>query len=73
DFDRIEPRNNVAYAAHAVWLTYLGSGVDLRAEAAQWLAPVQSWRIGLRGDAVFNDRMECARRFLTVDKQAQSV
>lgn len=73
DFDRIEPRNNVAYAAHAVWLTYLGSGVDLRAEAAQWLAPVQSWRTGLRGDSVFNDRMECARRFLTVDKQAQSV
>ena len=29
DFGRIEPQNNVAYAAQAVWLTYLATGVDL--------------------------------------------
>jgi hypothetical protein len=29
DFDRIEPRNNIAYAAQAVWLTQLAVGVDL--------------------------------------------
>ena len=29
DFDRIEPKNNVAYAAQAVLLTRVATGVDL--------------------------------------------
>lgn len=63
DFDRIEPRNNVAYAAQAVWLTYLGSGVDLSEDAAACLEGVQSWRSGLRADEVFRRRLERARNF----------
>ncbi|MCS7247315.1 MAG: DUF3536 domain-containing protein [Anaerolineales bacterium] len=53
DFDRIEPRNAIAYAAHAVRLTELASGVDLSTLAAQWLKEVVSPATGLRGDQVF--------------------
>ena len=58
DFDRIEPRNNIAYAAQAVWLTELASGIDLSEQALKWLKPVKSWRSGLRGDQVFRFRLE---------------
>jgi hypothetical protein len=53
DFDRIEPRNNIAYAAQAVWLTYLATGIDLSADALAQLRSVSSQRSGLKGDAVF--------------------
>jgi len=62
DFDRIEPRNNIAYAAQAVWLTLLATGVDLSSQAMQWLKPVKSWRSGLRADLAFGHHMERARR-----------
>lgn len=58
DFDRIEPRNNVSYAAQAVWITYLATGVDLSRLAADLLAPVRSWRSGLRADTVFQHTLE---------------
>jgi hypothetical protein len=61
DFDRIEPRNNVAYAAQAVWLTYLATGIDLAPKAAEFLHTVKSWRSGLRADAVFMHCIERAR------------
>ena len=61
DFDRIEPRNNVAYAAQAVWLTYLATGVDLKAQTSNFLHPVKSWRSGLRADAVFTHHMQRAK------------
>jgi alpha-amylase/alpha-mannosidase (GH57 family) len=53
DFDRIEPKNNVAYAAQAVRLTHLATGVDLAPRASEWLSQVVSGRTGLRGDQVF--------------------
>ncbi len=53
DFDRIEPRNNVAYAAQAVRLARLATGVDLEAETASDLSRVVSPRTGLRADIVF--------------------
>lgn len=53
DFDRIEPKNNVAYAAQAVWLTRLATGLDLAPHASEWLGQVVSRRTGLRGDQVF--------------------
>ncbi len=62
DFGRIEPQNNVAYAAQAVWLTYLATGVDLSAQAIEWLQPVRSWRTGLQADEVFRKRLEQARK-----------
>ena len=60
DFDRIEPRNNVAYAAQAVWLNYLASGEDLSSRAKTWLKSVKSWRSGLSADLVFSHHMERA-------------
>ena len=53
DFDRIEPRNNIAYAAHAIWQAYLVSGVDLSSDGYNLLKKVQSPRTGLTGDKVF--------------------
>jgi alpha-amylase/alpha-mannosidase (GH57 family) len=63
DFDRIEPRNNVAYAAQAVWLTYLATGDDLSEDAASVLKPVKSWRSGLTADIVFRHHLDQAKRY----------
>lgn len=52
DFDRIEPRNAIAYAAHAIRLTELATGVNLAKFALQKLAKVISPKTGLRGDSV---------------------
>jgi hypothetical protein len=57
DFNRIEPKNNVAYAAQAVRLTRLATGVDLVPQALADLRYVVSPRSGLRGDAVFQRQM----------------
>jgi alpha-amylase/alpha-mannosidase (GH57 family) len=61
DFDRIEPRNNVSYAAQAVWLTYRATGVDYSEHAADWLAEVKSWRTNTRADTVFIQYLQRAR------------
>lgn len=53
NFDRIEPKNNLAYAAQAVRLTSLATGTDLAPNALARLRQVQSGRTGLRGDQVF--------------------
>jgi hypothetical protein len=60
DFDRIEPRNNVAYAAQAVWLTKLAVGVDLSRHALKWFKKVKSWRSGLSADVVFTHHLQRA-------------
>lgn len=59
DFDRIEPKNNVAYAAQAVRLAERATGVDLARETSAWLQQVVSWHSGLRGDQVFEQHMQC--------------
>jgi alpha-amylase/alpha-mannosidase (GH57 family) len=53
DFDRIEPRNNVAYAAQAVRLVKRATGIDLESQAMQALSGVISPISGLRADRVF--------------------
>ena len=53
DFSRIEPRNNVAYAAQAVNLIRMATGVDLAAQAVADLRYVVSQKTGIRGDIVF--------------------
>jgi alpha-amylase/alpha-mannosidase (GH57 family) len=53
DFDRIEPQNNVAYAAQALLLTRMATGVDLIDRFSRDLMQVVSRRSGLRGDQVF--------------------
>lgn len=62
DFDRIEPKNNVAYAAQAIWLTYRASGEDYSSKAIEALSAVRSWRTGVRGDVVFKNYLERAQR-----------
>jgi hypothetical protein len=57
DFDRIEPKNNIAYAAQAVHLAKRATGVDLAAETREWLEPVRSWRSGLGADEVFGHHL----------------
>lgn len=61
DFDRIEPRNNLAYAAQAVWLTRLATGEELGFQASADLKKVISPRTRLRGDQVFKRQLKRAR------------
>jgi alpha-amylase/alpha-mannosidase (GH57 family) len=53
DFDRIEPRNNVAYAAQAVRLARQATGVDLEPQTTRDLQRVLSQRSYLSADTVF--------------------
>jgi alpha-amylase/alpha-mannosidase (GH57 family) len=53
EFDRIEPRNNVSYAAQAVYLTEQSTGIPLMEQSLQALESVQSNRTGLSGVTVF--------------------
>jgi alpha-amylase/alpha-mannosidase (GH57 family) len=58
DFSRIEPRNNVAYAAQAVRLTYMATGMNLSEQFKADLHYVVSQRTALRGDKVFQREMQ---------------
>lgn len=60
DFDRIEPKNNVAYAAQAVWLTRLATGVNLESDMLSYLQRVKSASTGLSADVVFNRHLRRA-------------
>ena len=53
DYDRIEPRNNTAYAAQATWLTRMATGVDLSEIAGEEMEKVKSWRTGVSAVDVF--------------------
>jgi hypothetical protein len=53
DFSRIEPRNNVAYAAQAVNLMNLATGISLADQVSADLYYVVSQATGIRGDTVF--------------------
>jgi Domain of unknown function (DUF3536)/Glycosyl hydrolase family 57 len=60
DFDRIEPKNNLAYAAQAVRLARMATGVDLERAVLEDLNQIVSSRTGLRGDRVFLKHMRRA-------------
>jgi hypothetical protein len=60
DFDRIEPKNNLAYAAQAVRLTRLATGVDLEPFVMADLQRVVSQRTRLRADKVFRRQIKRA-------------
>jgi hypothetical protein len=62
DFDRIEPKNNVAYAAQAVRLIYLATGVKLEPELSRELHRVYSQRSRLRADKIFSRHLRRAER-----------
>ncbi len=63
NFHRIEPQNNIAYAAQAVWLTKQVTGVDLKPKALALLRKVKDQRTGLRGDTVFFERYQRTQDF----------
>lgn len=62
DYDRIEPRNNTAYAAQAVWLTRQATGVDLSEVVLDDLGEVVSWKTGVNARDVFLRHLQRARR-----------
>jgi hypothetical protein len=62
-FHRIEPQNNIAYAAQSVWLTKQVTGIDLRPMALALLKKVRDQRTGLRGDTVFSERYQRTEDF----------
>jgi hypothetical protein len=57
EFHRIEPQNNIAYAAKAVFLTERATGLDLVPAALNLLGQVHSQKTGLRGDTVFSQTL----------------
>lgn len=60
DFDRIEPKNNLAYAAQAVRLCHMATGVDLQGLAVRGLEKVVSQRSGVHADRLFLRHMRRA-------------
>ena len=62
-FHRIEPQNNIAYAAQAVWLTEKVTGRELKAKSMACLKKVKDERTGLRGDTVFAERYQRIQDF----------
>jgi alpha-amylase/alpha-mannosidase (GH57 family) len=61
DFDRIEPRNNVKYAAQAVWLTLQADGDLNLAPLMNAFKKVISPRTNLRADEVFLDHIHASQ------------
>jgi uncharacterized protein DUF3536/glycosyl hydrolase family 57 len=49
DLDRIEPRNNIAFARRAISLVWQAPGIDLQPEFLSELEAVKSWRGPLTG------------------------
>lgn len=66
DFDRIEPKNNIRYAAQAVWLTCLATGKDLSSDARRLFHQVRSWQNGSKGDDIFSSHLKKAERMANV-------
>ncbi|MCB2203020.1 DUF3536 domain-containing protein [bacterium] len=58
NFHRIEPQNNIAYAAQAIWLTKQVTGKDLQTRALALLKKVKDPKTGLRGDTVFVEKYQ---------------
>lgn len=54
DFDRIEPQNNVAYAAQAANLVFIATGIDLTGNLMKDLSLVTSARSSTTGDETFD-------------------
>ena len=57
EFHRIEPQNNISYAAMAVWLTDMITGDHIDPEIIGSLGNVRDKKSGLRGDSVFTQTL----------------
>ncbi len=53
DLDRIEPRNNIAFARRAISLAWQALGIDLQQNFLHDLKEARSWRSGVTGAQVY--------------------
>src|SRR6266516_7977158 len=53
DLDRIEPRNNIAFARRAISLTWQALGIDLQPDFVNELRAAKSWRGSLTGADIY--------------------
>jgi len=63
NFHRIEPQNNIAYAAQAAWLTKQVTGKDLKPKALLLLKNVRDPQTGLHGDTIFMEKYLRSEKF----------
>ena len=49
DLDRIEPKNNIAFARRAISLIWQATGYDLQQDFLESLSEARSWRTGRTG------------------------
>ncbi|MCD6401067.1 MAG: DUF3536 domain-containing protein [Anaerolineales bacterium] len=67
-FDRIETRNNIAYAAHALWLVYLATGINLSDQFEEDLLDVRRSDISISGQEIYQDSIEKISRYYAQEK-----
>jgi alpha-amylase/alpha-mannosidase (GH57 family) len=53
DLDRIEPRNDIAFARRAISLIWQALGIDLQRDFVQDLKAAKSWRTGVTGEDLY--------------------
>lgn len=53
DLDRIEPRNDIAFARRAISLYWQAAGIDLQTDFLNDLRAASSWRSGLNGAEIY--------------------
>lgn len=53
DLDRIEPRNDIAFARRAISLIWQATGVDLQQDFLRDLQAAKSWRTGITGADIY--------------------
>ena len=54
EFHRIEPQNNIAYAAKAIWLTQQATGEQIDPKIIEDMSHVRSEKTGLRADTILS-------------------
>lgn len=54
DLDRLEPRNNIAFARRAISLFWLATGEDLQKDFVEDLQQAKSWRTGKTGADLYH-------------------
>lgn len=64
DLDRIEPRNDIAFARRAISLYWVALGVDLQHDFLRDLRATKSWRTSLRGDELYRQLPIVEQRLL---------
>ncbi len=55
DLDRIEPRNDIAFARRAISLAWQATHIDLQTEFLADLVAARSWRTGRTGADIYRD------------------